>query len=239
MPYSIAICYWGMTRSTRYVYKSHHEKLFSILEKHNIHFDTYIHTWKVDNNIIWCDKLSIPNDYEEYKYLNPTGYKIEEQQEFLDSINFSEYFYADIYKNIGHCNNGEWLPDLVRNHLCALESQKRVTKMVLSSEKSYDYILYIRPDVEIHNYFPIDSLLTIEPLSCYIVDYDHYEGYNDKFAFMHYKDCMRYSHRIDEIKEYRKLHGRIVSEKYTKYIIDKYYKNIHRINFIFSLVRPR
>ena len=73
---NVAICYWGMTRSTRFVYKSHEEKLFNVLKKDGINFDVYIHTWKTDKNIIFGREVETPIDNEEYKLLNPTEYKI-------------------------------------------------------------------------------------------------------------------------------------------------------------------
>jgi hypothetical protein len=64
------------------------------------------------------------------------------------------------------------------------------------------------------------------------------EGYNDRFAIVPFENCEKYGKRIDEIKEFRKSNGRIVSEKYLKYIVDKYYKNISFIDFKFQIVRP-
>ena len=161
MDMNIAICSHGMTRSTRYVYESHINNLFTILRSNGIKFDTYMHTWKAKENKIWNTISPIPIDYNEYKLLNPTEYIIENQDEFIDSINFSEYFYRNIYDTIGHCTNGEWLPELIMNHLCALESQKRVTKMCLGSGKTYDAVLYIRPDVRIITPFSIQWLKSV------------------------------------------------------------------------------
>ena len=236
---SIAICYWGMTRSIRHVYQSHHTNLFNVLKEHGYTTDVYIHSWKTDVNKIWQNTSPVPIDYEEYKLLEPIEYKLDEQLPFLDSITFSDYFYEYVYKAFrGEHKEGEWIPELIQNHLCALESQKRVTRMVLQSGKSYKYILYIRPDVEIKTKFPVECLSFLQPKECCIVNYDHNDGYNDKFAVMHLEDCIPYSHRIDELKEFRRLYGRIVSEKCTKYIFDKCYGKIHQIDFKFELVRP-
>ena len=45
----------------------------------------------------------------------------------------------------GRTNNqrGEWIPQLLRNHLCALESLKRVYELVDSNENNYDYSSWI------------------------------------------------------------------------------------------------
>jgi hypothetical protein len=234
----IAICYWGMTRSTKYIYKSHKEKLFDILKNNNIDFNIYIHTWETENNenIIWEKKCNIPVDYEEYKLLHPQFYKIDNQNEFIQSINFNDYFDKSLYDKYGGDTYHEWRPQLIMNHLCALESQKRVYNMVINSNIDYDFIIFVRPDMLIINNFDINFLQN--NFDIIIPNYDHYEGLNDRFAILPFKKSEKYSTRIDEIIEFRKNCGRIVSEKYVKYIVNKYYPNIRFINLIMKIVRP-
>jgi hypothetical protein len=234
----IAICYWGMTRSTKYVYKSHFNNLFNILTNNSIDYEVFMHTWKVENdqNIIWENVSDVPIDYQEYALLKPNFYKIEEQKNFKDQINFSEYFNIELYDKHGGDTPHEWRPQLIMNHLCALESQKRVYKMVMDSSTIFDYIMFIRPDVEILN--PFDINIFNAPFDIIIPSYDHHEGLNDRFAILPFNDARNYACRIDEIKEFRRNNGRIVSEKYVKFIINKYYSNLKYINFIMKIVRP-
>jgi hypothetical protein len=234
---NIAICYFGMTRSLKKVYKSHINNIFNILIKNNICFDIYMHSWKTDKNIIWGNISHIPIDYEEYKLLNPNYYQLDIQLEFLKSLNFSNYFNEALYKKYGGDTKHEWRPELIRNHLCALESQKRVTDMVLNTEKKYDYVMYIRPDVEINTLFS-PLYLNIKLNEIAIPNYDHHEGYNDRFAIVPFEKCSLYGKRINEIIDFRKNHGRIVSEKYVKFILLKYFSKINFIDFKFTIVRP-
>lgn len=234
----IAICYWGMTRSTKLVYKSHFINLFNIFKNNNIDYTVFIHTWKtVDNkNIIWENVSSIPVDYEEYKLLQPNYYKIEEQSLFTDQINFSDYFNKELYDKYGGDTPHEWRPQLIMNHLCSLESQKRVYEMVNNSSEEFDFIMFIRPDVRIDNNFDVNILN--KDFDIIIPSYDHYEGYNDRFAILPFKKSSNYACRIDEIIDFRKNHGRIVSEKYVKFIINKYYKKLSFIKFYMKIIRP-
>lgn len=234
----IAICYWGMTRSTKIVYKSHFINLFNIFKNNNIDYTVFIHTWKtVDNkNIIWENISSIPVDYEEYKLLQPNYYKIEEQSLFTDQINFSDYFNKELYDKYGGDTPHEWRPQLIMNHLCSLESQKRVYEMVNNSNEEFDFIMFIRPDVIIDNKFDVNILNT--DFDIIIPSYDHHEGYNDRFAILPFKKSSNYACRIDEIIDFRKNHGRIVSEKYVKFIINKYYNKLRFINFYMKIIRP-
>jgi hypothetical protein len=235
----IAICYFGMTRSTKYIYQSHKENLYQILQKNNIEYDTYMHTWETSCNMIWNNPIDIPIDYDEYKLLDIDYYTIENQNDYLQKIDFNDYCNIELYEMYGDSEH-EWIPQLIKNHLCALESQKRVYNMVRNSKKEYDYILFIRPDVLITNEFDIKwlSYFQEDNTDILILDYDHYDGLNDKFSILPYHSALEYATRIDEIIEFRKNHGRIVSEKYVKYIIDKYYPKIKFINFIMKIIRP-
>lgn len=238
-----AICYFGMTRSSRYVYQSHHKYIFNVLKKNNICFDIFLHTWKTKNKLqkIWDKDIPIKIDDNEYKFLNPNKYKIDSQEMYLNSIDFSNYFYKDIYNTVGHNKTGEWLPGLVQNHLCALESQKRVLDIVNKSTKKYDYVMFVRPDVLIKNKIPIRrvvSKLKMFPNAIIIPNFAHNEGYNDRFGIMNYDYAWLYANRGDNIINYRKKHGRIVSEKYTKFICDKHFKPFF-IKFNFEIIRPK
>lgn len=235
---NVAVCYFGMTRSLKKVYRSHMEKLFDVLKRNDIFYQTFIHSWKTDKNMIWGKESKVPIDYEEYKLLHPNFYQLDNQDDFLKSIEFSNYFDENLYKKYGGDTQHEWRPELIRNHLCALESQKRVTDMVISNnENHFDFLIYIRPDVEIDTEFKI-TYFNIGKNEISIPDNDHYEGFNDRFAIVPFENCSFYGKRIDEIIDFRKERGRIVSEKYVKFILLKYYSKIHFIDFHFRIVRP-
>ena len=110
--------------------------------------------------------------------------------------------------------------------------------MVLDNQNKYDYVIYIRPDVLITSMFQVQYLYNTMENQISIPDDEHHSGYNDRFAIVRCKDCSHYGKRINEIIEFRKKHGRIVSEKYVKYILDKYFQAIHFIGFKFQIVRP-
>lgn len=232
---NVAICYWGLTRSTKLVYTTHHEHVFNILKQNNINYKIFMHTWQTDTNIVWNKIYNTPLDYEEYKLLSPDFYKIDNQDDFLKEIipNFSLYFDQNLYNKNPSL---EWEPYLVRNHMCALESLKRVTNML---NEEFTHVIYLRPDVDIFTPFNIDWL-SLKPGEIMIPDRDNSEGgFNDRFAIVHYTDCKKYANRIDNIAEYRKNIGRIVSEHYTRYTIEKYFKQVKFITFNFDIIRPQ
>jgi hypothetical protein len=225
----VAILYWGMTRSTRFVYESHHEKLFKPLTDSGASLDIFMHTWHVEEgNIIWGNTSHIPIEYEEYKLLEPTHYQIDSQDEFLKDLVFSDYYRE---------GDGEWLPDLLRNHLCALESQKRVTNLCLNSGVTYDAMVYMRPDVLVVSALN-PEWLCISPGQIRIPNTFHYCGYNDRFAIVHPESSRLYGCRIDQAKEYRMTHPRIAAEEYIKYILETHFSTIEEIRFNMFIVRP-
>jgi len=199
-----------------------------------------MHTWRTRENYIWESKCPVPIDYTEYQLLTPDEYVLDDQDEFLKGIHFADYFDAELYKQYGGDTPHEWRPQLIRNHLCALESQKRVTDMMLShaSEQPFDYVLYIRPDVWIDTEFKINYLDILQKGTIVIPDREHHEGLNDRFAAVCFDDCCYYGKRIDEIVAFRKTQGRIVSEKFVKFIIQKYFKNVVCIPIVFYITRP-
>lgn len=237
----VAIIYFGLLRSYDKVYKSHINNIFNVLKKNNIDFKIFVHTWKTKDNTqrVWEKTIAVKQNFDQIKLMNAYKAKIDEQEDFEKNLKFSDYFYQNVWDSIGHDVKGEWLPGLVKNHLCALESQKRCFAMVQNDNTKFDYVMFLRPDVLIKNIFPIDSLqfLNKNNEGILIPNFAHHEGINDRFALMNFNHGKFYANRINELADYRKKHGRIVSEKCTAYIVNKYYiKKL--IQFRFDIIRP-
>ena len=236
MTIKVAICYWGITRSLKRVVASHEQHLFSVLRKAGIAYQVFMHTWKTDDHYVWGDKVVGPIDYTDYQCVDPDYYRLDKQDVFLSQLRFSDYFDAELYRQYGGDSEHEWRPELIRNHLCALESMRRVTELVRSYSFDADYVLYIRPDALLNRDLPL-SCFSGDAIS--LPNWGHYEGYNDRFAVMPFSKCFVYGFRIEEIVEFRNERGRIVSEKFVKYIVDKYFDgNIQFVDFNFDLIRP-
>jgi len=227
---------------------SHVRRLFDCLKRGGMEYRTFMHSWRTDKNRIWGEESPVPIDYTEYALLSPDVYQLDEQDMFLDTIRFADYFDRSVYNVYGGDTYREWRPELIRNHLCALESQRRVTEMMMLDAKSsgceFDYVVYVRPDVEIHTDFDVSWLsgggggggIGVGEIA--IPNREHYEGYNDRFAIVPYANSGVYGKRIEEIVEFRKERGRIVSEKFVKYIVEKYFTRVHFVDFVFTIERP-
>lgn len=243
MEVDFAILYFGLTRSTKKIYKSHIKHLYNVLDHNNLTYIKFLHTWSTKNGIqnVWEDTIQTNIDYDEYKLLNPDFYKRDSEEDFLESINMDDFFYKDVWNRIGHSADGEWLPKMVSNHLCMLESQKRGVEMIEDYIKKTGtkpkYIIFVRPDVNLNNDFPLSQIVLNEE-TINLPNHSHHEGLNDQFAIIHFKHASIYGKRINELAEFRKNNGRIVGEKYIKFIIKKYKLPINIINFDYTIIRP-
>jgi|SRR5579862_318193 len=235
----VAVCYFGLTRSLKYTYQSHIKYILNVYKDVNIDCDIFMHTWSLKGKQrIWTDEVDVPIDYDDYRLLNPHFFRRDDQDAFTENLDMSKYFYQDVWEEKGHHADGEWLFNLVLNHLCALESQKRVTDMVLATNNRYDYILYVRPDVEFKSPINVSQMLQLTNEEILLPIGHDYEGYNDRFAILTFASAPIYGKRIDHIADFRRNHGRIVSEKYLKYIIDTNHLKVCRMQLEFDIVRP-
>ena len=242
MEYDFAIIYFGLTRSVIKTHETHKKNVFDILQKKNITYKSFMHTWSTKDGTqnVWEETIPQKIDYSEYKLLSPDFYKIDDEDEFLESVNMDMYFYKDVWEKIGHSGNGEWLPRLVSNYICMLESQKRGFDMVKENSlkgDTFKFIMFIRPDITIHNELPIESILA-NPDKIHIPNHCHCEGLNDQCTIMKYEYAHIFGNRISELAEFRRTQGRIVAEKYCKFIIYKYNIPVNELDFQFSITRP-
>ena len=163
MEYDFAIVYFGLTRSTKKVFKSHINNVFNQLRYNRLTYKTFMHTWKTSDNKqkVWQNTIEKEIDYDEYKLLYPDFYKIDCQDEFIQTIDMNDYFYKEVWDKEGDKKHGEWLPGLIKNHLCALESMKRGLEMVEEFVKvgnKFKYVMFVRPDVLISSVLPLQQI---------------------------------------------------------------------------------
>jgi len=230
MTVRIAILYWGLVRTLREVFPLQKKYVYDELDGSGIEYDVFVHTWATEDNLVWDRPMAESIDYTAIDILNPTSRQIDSQSEFLDTVDMSLYYYPGEY---------EWEPYLIKNHLCALESMKRCSRLCSNYGKSYDYVMFLRPDALLDRRLPVEDIFNGEFRENTIVlpNFNHWEGYNDQFAVLDFRTFSWYGERIDGIAEFRKTNGRIVSEKYLKYIIDQHYIP-KEVEFQFDLLRP-
>lgn len=165
----VAVCYYGMTRSLSNTIESHRERLFNVLRAHGLAHRIYVHTWRLSKaQDIWGVRLPQPVNESEVELLGADSLARDEQQPFLDELRrtWSHWF--------NRSAAGAALPfkmgsvpvareALVRNHLCALESQRRCLALMRRTEagaaRPAAFALFVRPDLRLLRDFPVDQLL--------------------------------------------------------------------------------
>lgn len=232
----VAVCYYGLTRSVKLCHSSHKEKVFQVLDKLGYNYDIFMHTWELSGETqrVHHNTLNVPVDYEEYQLLNPKYFKRDCQDEFLGSFDINVY-------TEDNRKRGEWNPILTLNLLCGLESLRRVYTMVEESEKKYDKIIIIRPDLYLKTELSFDSICSFlekNERGIVIPSFDHWGGRNDKFAVMNFSHAKSYCTRIHGLLDYRELAGKIQSEAYMGYVIHTHYRDLHLTYFRYVQVRP-
>jgi len=130
----------------------------------------------------------------------------------------------------------EWDAPLVRNHLCELESQRRVLTLVERYHERFTHVVFVRPDVRILSDLPVAALPRRGDIV--IADKDHFSGLNDQFAILAYDDAASYARRILELPSYRWHCGGFSSESYLAAVALKHGLTPIPHKFRFMIVRP-
>jgi hypothetical protein len=218
------------------VYKNHIECVLNPLTEIGIEYEIFVHTWEIEGpQFIWETPVPSPTDHDAWELIRADHFRKDVQAEFIDRIDMAKYFDEKMWEQYGDDERYEWRPGLIRNYMCSLESQKRVTSMV---DGSFQCVMYIRPDVKFADPIDCSEILILEEGQIIIPDFDQCEGLNDRFSIMPLQVARTYGNRIDSLVEFRKTNGRIVSEKYTKYFVVKNEIKPIFSDIKFDIVRP-
>jgi hypothetical protein len=194
----IAFLYYGKLRTFFYVYNNHLDNLIMPLRYAGHTCDIYIHTWR--------SVIEDPTDIVNYIYnvVRPVRFLQDDQ---------SCYDVSTIMDNLILPDDNEIYPHvMVKNHLYALESQRRVYAMC---EQNYDLMCVIRPD----SWFTekIDSLISccgsLGISDIFLPNSGYFNGYNASMAMGNMSVIKKYVCRQNSFKNYRTNHGLIDPEK--------------------------
>jgi hypothetical protein len=228
----IAVCFWGLCRSTDKTIESIKYNIFQPLQENRIEYDIFLHTYILHRqyNNPRANEYQIQLTNTLWKLLNPTHFLVEDQ-DAVDKLIFNKN-----YKTRGN----PWPDDpsftTFENHLRALWSLKQVTELWSNSVNSYDVIIYLRPDVLFKNQIDIQWFASIHSKNILIPDFQTIEDVNDRFAIGHPIVMKLYGNRFDTAYEYS-LQNLLHSEKYLAYILRKHKIYILLIPFKFKRLR--
>jgi hypothetical protein len=234
----IAICYHGPPRTLRETYKSHEEYVYRRVNNEQIEYKIFVHTWNIKGNEVYQRKTSKKEaDHEAWRLINPIAINTDRQDKFIENVDITKYFSESLWKRKGDRDKGEWPLQLIKNYICSLESQKRVTSMI---QGDFDYVMYMRPDIKFLSDLPdSENILKLKDNEIILPTKFNKKGLCDRFSIMNLKCAKTYASRINALEDYRKNNGRIVSEEYTKhFILNNSMTPVSLEGIDFSKVRP-
>jgi hypothetical protein len=231
----IAVCFWGLSRSLKFTESSIEECVFKPLKDANIHYDVFLHTYKIHGEYKnpHAHEHDIKLDNTEYKLLEPTDSIVENQDYIFKKINPKKYTTKG---NPWELENKSI--DTVYNFILSLWSLKQVTSLWLKNEESYTHVMYCRPDVTYIT--PLDTEWFTFTDKVYMPDFARH-GFNktkvnDRFAIGRPEQMKFYGNRFDEALDYSKKR-QMHSETFLSHIIKKHKINLKLIKFDFIRTR--
>lgn len=227
------MAFWGLTRSLKHTMNSINECVLNKLKENNIEYKIFMHTWIINspytNN--HANETNIMLDNEEYKLLNPDYLERHNQDEFKKNINF----------NCFRSHPDPWKTNYaaVDNFICAMFSKLRCTELIEKSGEKFDYIIFMRPDVQYITDFHPKFFKFINSKSICVPNFaikHSKHKFNDRFCICNMNTYKIYGKVFKKMYEYSKklpLH----SENFHGYIMHKNKINVKFIPFIFHRVR--
>jgi hypothetical protein len=230
----VAICFWGLCRSTEHTIDSIEKNIYDVLRAAGIEFDIYLHSFVLYRPYTnkRAGEAAIHLKNTSWKLLKPTVQLIEDQDEVDKVLNLKAY----------RVQGNPWAGDTghdfttLDNHIRALYSLEKVTELWTGVSVEYDAVLYCRPDVR---YVCTLSSIWIKMLpqkTILMPDFHLVDGCNDRFAIGK-PDVMRaYGMRLSTALEFSKktlLH----SEKYLSFILSNNRIQIQYVPFRFRRIR--
>ena len=233
MQKKVAIGFFGITRSLKFTRDSIYKNIFRRLRELGYGYKIFLHTYELNNYKNIRTKESSTNiNNEEYKMLNPDYFLIENQDLVIESINPEKY---RTHKDPWNTNYNS-----VDNFLLGQYSKMKLTNMIEQSQINFDYIMFLRPDVEYlhpleYAYFNkvVEKKISIPKFGTYKPTRPHF---NDRFAITNqetYKIYGKVFHELFEISKKEPLHSETVLTKYLTRNDIKY----NYIWFVFKRIR--
>lgn len=234
-PKKVAICFFGLTRSLKTTLPSIQSSIFNVLNNQQIPYDIYCHTYDLKKIKLKRSKENSDLNPDEYKSLHPDYERVDSQEEFLKQYPCQKIFkFGDPWKT--KFENS-------KNLLCQLNSLNQVTKMWLKNKEKYFGCIYLRPDLEYKNIFPICQLLAIQKYPkqhcLFLPQWDKYEGCNDRIAMATLSAAEHYGTRLVTALQYCRNNKKpLQAEKFLKWHI-KQNKEIIIKTFLLVGIRVR
>ena len=213
MEKKVAILFFGLTRTLSKTIDSIKKNLFQPLNDNLIHYDIFIHTYKIfgSYNNIWShENVDYYNNEDVETLLNPKHFIFDNQETIVNSIDFNEY-----YKQLGNWTelSEEMTKYLIKNMCLALYSKKQITLLFDKNINDYDYAIIIRPDTQLHTKLDINYFNELNKNNIIVPEKDWFTGCNDRMCIGKPNVISYCGKLFDELKTYSEKKS-ITSERF-------------------------
>ena len=228
----VALGFWGLTRSLRLTYPTIRQHILDVLKKNNIEYTIFLHTYIVHtpysnprNN-----EFNLILDNTEYQLLEANYVQREDQDAVKHTLNLPDYrTYPD-----------PWDTDynMVDNFVLAMYSKKQLGHLIRTSGQSFDYVLFLRPDVQFLNDFDPTWFNLTTPTQICVPEFHCFSfQFNDRFAIATQNNAYRMCQTFEWMLMYSRenpLHSEMFHYDMTTFVLDL---TIAYIPFYFNRVR--
>ena len=227
----VALCFWGLTRSLKHTIHSIKEHVLQPLQLSEIEYTIFMHTYTMSTKYHnpRTGEVNMNLDFDEYKLLNPDYIQIDDQDEIKSKMQIEKY----------HSLPDPWESNYIclDNFVCAMYSKKQLGIMVKNSNETFDYIVYLRPDVRYLNSIDIRYFYNTHKNRICTPNFHLFPQLNDRLAILKPCNLKEYSEMFNEMYEYSRVFP-LHSERFQYNIITRRFRwNIVYIPFHFNRVR--
>jgi hypothetical protein len=228
----VALAFWGLTRSLKYTIHSIQTNILDVLKHHSIEYTIFLHTFSFSGSYTneRANEKDILLDFDEYKLLRPEYFHVEDQDEAKRKIGIHKY---RTHKDPWNTNYAT-----LDNFLCAMYSKLQLGSMLQQSKQTFDYVLFLRPDVRYLVPFQLEFFNKVNKTTICIPNFHLFTfRFNDRFCLTDYANAIQYCELFHHMLSYSKLYP-LHSETFQQKTLTKHHGLIVQpIPFYFNRVR--
>ena len=231
----VALCFWGICRSTSRTIESIRSCILQPLEAAGIQFDIYVHTYLIYR------PYTNPRAEEFSLQLRNTDWKLLGAKEGAYMVENQDRVDLDLQLVKYRSQGNPWPEDdggfnTLDNHVRALWSLNQVTSLWTHSGIQYDAVIYLRPDVQYLRPLVVDWIRGIPEHTVCMPNFHLHTGCNDRFAIGKPSVMEIYGRRFKGALAYS-YHAKLHSEQYLAHTLQNANIRIEYIPFRFKRVR--
>jgi len=227
----VALAFWGLTRNLNKTLESIQNKILDVFIKNNIEYIIFMHTYSLNRQFTnkRTGETNCIIDNSEYLYLKPQYSIIDNQETVEKQLNLQKYrTHVDPWKT--NYNS-------VDNFIIAMYSKFKLTKLIEISEQTFDYVIFLRPDMRYINNFNLDWFSLVDEKTILVPNFHVFANINDRFSISTLANSLQIGKIFEIMYEYslkKPLHSETVLYYYVTEILKL---KVVFIPFLFNRVR--